>query len=432
MNFVNVLDTSVLLSAGKNALYSFPDSEVVIPLIVVEELEKKRNDPELGKAARSVLVELDRLRLKGNLREGVGIDKGASVKIEINHQKDVPADLVGRYSNDVKIITVAHGLAKDPAYAGAKIILVSKDLPMKILASLVGVYAIDFTPKNVESDYIDAIGRVPVSDEEMRELSEFGLIRLNVDVPRNAGVLFENKKTGATKLVIARAGYKFEEVKNASITGIESRSAEQALAIDYLMDDSVRLVSLGGRAGTGKTTLALAAGLEQVADHRTSYKKLTVFRSMQAVGGEELGALPGTLEEKVDPWIAAIYDSLESLNVPGQKIDLYKKNNMIELLPLTHIRGRSMDKRFMLIDEAQNLEKSTIMTAISRAGRNTKVVMSWDVSQRDNLHVGRYDGVYEVVSRLMGERLFAHVSLQKSERSDLAELVSRKLDDFEL
>jgi PhoH-like ATPase len=215
------------------------------------------------------------------------------------------------------------------------------------------------------------------------------------------------------------------------VAGLQSRSAEQAFAINYLMDESIKIVSLGGRAGTGKTTLALAAGIEQLNINNGTYKKVIIFRSMHAVGGEELGFLPGTEAEKMSPWEAAIYDSLNSFLTPAQ-IGALKAKQAIEVLPLTHIRGRTFNNAFIIIDESQNLERATILTALSRLGKNSKAVMSWDVSQRDNFRVGRHDGVYEVTDRLLGEKLFAHTSLKKSERSDVAELVSRVLDDFDM
>jgi PhoH-like ATPase len=232
-------------------------------------------------------------------------------------------------------------------------------------------------------------------------------------------------------MVISGKQYEFDLIEQHNVAGLASRSAEQAFAVNYLMDDSIKIVSLGGRAGTGKTTLALAAGVEQLNINNGTYKKIIVFRSMQSVGGEELGFLPGTESEKMDPWTAAVYDSLNSFLTPKQIGDL-KVRQAIEVLPLTHIRGRTFNNAFIIIDESQNLERATLLTALSRLGKNSKAVMTWDVSQRDNFRVGRHDGVYEVASRLLGEKLFAHTSLKKSERSDVAELVSRVLDDFDM
>jgi len=428
MATTNVLDTSVLLSAGRTALLSFGGDNVVLPLVVVRELESKRNDPNLGLAARSVLRALDDLRTKGDLKKGVSLGEGyGSLRIETNNVHDVPKELQNHPSNDSRIITVAYNLAKNSADS---VVLVSKDIPLKIMAEVVGVVTRDFVPANISGDFIDKTETYWVPASVISDIHEFGEVKLDIDVPRNVGVILRNEENPKnTALVIAGPQYVFRKVEAPEVAGLESKSAEQAIAIDYLTDDSIKIVSLGGRAGTGKTTLALAAGVEQV--NRGMYKKIIVFRSMHAVGGEELGFLPGTEAEKMDPWTAAIYDSLGSFLTP-QQINQLKAKQTIEVLPLTHIRGRTFNNAFILIDESQNLERATILTALSRLGKNSKAVMSWDVSQRDNFRVGRHDGVYEVTSRLLGEKLFAHTSLQKSERSDVAELVSRVLDDFEL
>ena len=420
-----VIDTSVLLSAGRTALYSFPESDVVIPLVVLKELEGKRNDPDLGLASRSVLREIDSLRASGDIKTGIKLENGGTVRVEVNNVHYTPDVLPASPSNDTKIVTVAYNLSK----SSSDVCLVSKDVTLKIVASLVGVRTEDFVPVEVSSDYIDSIGSEWVEDDVIDEIHADGSIRLDLDVPRNAPVLLRSEiSEKKTALVIAGPEYSFTKIGDTKLKMLDPKGVEQAVAAHYLMNPKIKIVSLGGRAGTGKTTMALAAGVEQV--EAGDYKRVTIFRSMHAVGGEELGFLPGTEAEKLDPWLAAIYDSLEGLGMDRHRIAKLKSENKIEVLPLTHIRGRNLSNRFILIDEAQNLTRATIMTALSRSGANTKAVMSWDVSQRDNIRVGRHDGVYEVVSRLMGEKLFAHVSLHKSQRSDVAELVSRKLDDF--
>jgi PhoH-like ATPase len=425
-----VLDTSVLLSAGRTALYSFGAQNVVLPLVVVRELETKRNDPDLGLAARSVLRALDALLSQGDLRVGVSLGEDyGTIRIETNHVHDVPDSLKSYPSNDTKIVTVALNLSNE---LEEQVFLVTKDVPLKVTASIVGVKTLDFVPKNISGDYIDNTEVRWVTADQIDEVHENGTVRLDFDIPRNVGVILRNEENPKdTALVISGKQYEFNLIEQYEVSGLESRSAEQALAINYLMDEKVKIVSLGGRAGTGKTTLALAAGIEQLNINNGTYKKVIIFRSMHAVGGEELGFLPGTEAEKMSPWEAAIYDSLNSFLTP-QQINILKTKQAIEVLPLTHIRGRTFNNAFIIIDESQNLERSTILTALSRLGKNSKAVMSWDVSQRDNFRVGRHDGVYEVTSRLLGEKLFAHTSLQKSERSDVAELVSRVLDDFDM
>lgn len=421
-----VLDTSVLLSAGRKALHSFPEAEVVIPLTVVKELESKRSDPELGLAARSVLKELDALRSRGDIKKGVYTREFEStVRIEVNHIDQIPDILRPYPSNDTKIVTVAKYLANS---GDSNIVLISKDVTLKVIASLVGVKSEDFVPMDIQNDHIDKLEVVYVEGSIIDEIHTNGTVRLDLDIPINVAVNLRSMDDEKhTALVIAKPEFEFIKAEPQTIFKLDPRGAEQSIATHYLMDPKIKIVSLGGRAGTGKTSLALAAGLAQV-DARL-YKKVTVFRSMHAVGGEELGFLPGTEAEKMDPWTAAIWDSLGSF-LDSPAIEHHKRQNTIEVLPLTHIRGRNLSGRFILIDEAQNLSRETLMTALSRSGAGTKAVMSWDVSQRDNFRVGRHDGVYEVASRLMGEKLFAHISLQKSQRSDVAELVSLKLDDY--
>lgn len=425
-----VLDTNVLLSAGKQALYSFDDNNVVIPLIVVKELESKKSDPNLGLPARSVIRVLDQLRAEGDIKKGVSLGaKYGTVRVEVNHTGDTPEELENYRSNDTTIITVAHALQKETE---GDVILVTKDLALKIFASLVGVKVADFVPRNISGEYIDQTESFDVAAETIGNLyaSENRTIPLDLDVPRNVGVHLVGVDDPSKKaLVIARHGHNFEAVKNHKLQGLNLVGAEQSLAVDFLMDESVKIVSLGGRAGTGKTTLALAAAINQV--ERGIYKKIIVFRSMQAVGGEEMGFLPGTEAEKMDPWSRAVYTALEGF-LDKSYVKELKFRGIIEVRPLTHIRGETFTNTFVLVDEAQNLERATILSALSRLGNNSKAALSWDVSQRDSFRVGRYDGIYECVSRMLGQKLFAHVSLQKSMRSDVAEMVSRVLDDFEM
>jgi PhoH-like ATPase len=208
--------------------------------------------------------------------------------------------------------------------------------------------------------------------------------------------------------------------------GVRGRSAEQRIALDLLADDEIGIVSIGGNAGTGKSVLALAAGLEAVLEQRT-HKRVTVFRPIYAVGGQELGYLPGSADEKMSPWALAVTDALESIVGP-EVLEEVTARNLLEVLPLTHIRGRSLSDAFVIIDEAQNLERSVLLTALSRLGVGSRVVLTHDVAQRDNLRVGRYDGVVSVIDALKGHPLFAHITLQRSERSAVAALVTDLLD----
>jgi PhoH-like ATPase len=210
--------------------------------------------------------------------------------------------------------------------------------------------------------------------------------------------------------------------------GLRGRSAEQRVALELLLDEEVGIVSLGGRAGTGKSALALCAGLETVLERRR-HKKVVVFRPLYAVGGQDLGYLPGNESEKMNPWAQAVYDTLGALTTQDV-IDEVVARGMLEVLPLTHIRGRSLHDAFVVVDEAQSLERNVLLTVLSRIGQGSRVVLTHDVAQRDNLRVGRHDGVVAVVEKLKGHPLFAHVTLTRSERSPIAALVTEMLEEL--
>lgn len=424
MSETYVIDTSVLLSAGRKAFYSYPGAEIVIPLACVRELESKRSDPSLGYEARMVLRELDELREIGDLKTGVYIENNTKIRVEINHVEDVPEILKSYPTNDTRVITVASNLAKDAETSGDKVVLVSKNIPLKIIASLVNLVTEDFVDADVTGDFIDKTETFEISPDEMATLYSKGSVKLDLDVPLNVGVILLSGTSSA--LAISKTQFEFKLIKEKILSkNVHGKSAEQRVAIEQLTDEQVRCVSLGGVPGGGKSMLALAAGVEQLG----KYKKIIIFRSMHAVGGEELGFLPGTEAEKMDPWTAAVFDSLESFLTKGQ-IDMMKTKQQLQVLPLTHIRGRTLNDAFIIVDEAQNLEKSVILTVLSRLGHGSKAVLTWDIAQRDNLHVGRFDGVYSVVSRMLGHKLFAHTSMRQSERSEFAQAVSQMLDDY--
>jgi PhoH-like ATPase len=214
------------------------------------------------------------------------------------------------------------------------------------------------------------------------------------------------------------------------VFGVHGRSAEQRIAIDLLLDPEVGILSLGGRAGTGKSALALCAGLEAVLERR-QHRKIIVFRPLYAVGGQELGYLPGSESEKMNPWAQAVHDTLGALVSPAV-LDEVIDREMLEVLPLTHIRGRSLHDAFVIVDEAQSLERNVLLTVLSRIGQSSRVVLTHDVAQRDNLRVGRHDGVAAVIEALKGHPLFAHVTLTRSERSPVAALVTEMLEGLEI
>jgi PhoH-like ATPase len=426
-----VLDTSVLLS-DPGAMRRFAEHEVVLPVVVITELEAKRHHPELGFFARTALRALDELRiLHGRLDEPVPVgEDGGSIRVELNHTD--PASLPSGFrlgDNDTRILAVARNLANE----SHDVTLVSKDLPMRIKASAVGLRAEEYHGETVgDSDPgYSGMAELEIPAAVLDELYDDGWADVEQarDLPCHTGlVLLSDRGTalgrvGADKHVHLVRG-------DREAFGIHGRSAEQRIALEMLLDPEVGIVSLGGRAGTGKSALALCAGLEAALERR-QHQKVVVFRPLFAVGGQELGYLPGSESEKMSPWAQAVFDTLGSVT-SREVIEEILDRGMLEVMPLTHIRGRSLHDAFVIVDEAQSLERNVLLTVLSRIGANSKVVLTHDVAQRDNLRVGRHDGVVAVVEKLKGHPLFAHVTLTRSERSPIAALVTEMLENVTL
>ncbi len=430
-NRTYVLDTSVLL-ADPGALRRFAEHEVVLPVVVITELEGKRHHPELGFFARTALRSLDELRVQhGRLDEPVPVgDEGGSVRVELNHTD--PASLPSGFrlgDNDTRILAVARNLANE----GHQVTLVSKDLPLRIKASAVGLDAEEYRAEAISDSDTGYTGmaELEVSSVELDELYDDGVVDLAEarDLPCHNGlVLLSDRGTALGRVGPDKQVHLVRGDREAF--GIHGRSAEQRIALEMLLDPEVGIVSLGGRAGTGKSALALCAGLEATLE-RGQHKKVVVFRPLFAVGGQELGYLPGSESEKMSPWGQAVFDTLGALTTPDV-IDEVMDRGMLEVLPLTHIRGRSLHDAFVIVDEAQSLERNVLLTVLSRIGANSKVVLTHDVAQRDNLRVGRHDGIVAVIDKLKGHPLFAHVTLTRSERSPIAALVTEMLENVAL
>ncbi|MFJ6114090.1 PhoH family protein [Agrococcus sediminis] len=419
-----VLDTSVLLS-DPGAIHRFAEHSVVIPVIVIAELEKKRHDPEIGYFARKALRNLDDLRVAHErLDFPVPTEGGGSLRVELNHtnQQVLPSGLqLG--DNDSRILAVASNLAGD----GLDVCVVSKDMPMRVKAASIGLAAEEYLAEQAVDSGWMGTAELALSGEQINRLYEDE--RLETDavagMPVNTGLVISSERGSALGRV-TRAGEITLVRGDRDVFGVHGRSAEQRLAIDLLLDEQVGIVSLGGSAGTGKSALALAAGLEAVLERRL-HKKVIVFRPLYAVGGQELGYLPGDKDEKMNPWGQAIYDTLGAL-VSDNVLDEVADRGMLEVLPLTHIRGRSLHDAFVIVDEAQSLERNVLLTVLSRIGQNSRVVLTHDVAQRDNLRVGRHDGVASVIETLKGNELFGHITLTRSERSRIAALVTSLLE----
>ncbi|GAB2499199.1 PhoH-like ATPase [Nocardiopsis aegyptia] len=434
---VYVLDTSVLL-ADPMAVTRFAEHEVVIPVVVITELESKRHDPELGYFARRALRLLDDLRVaNGRLDDPVPVnDQGGTLRVELNHSD--PSILPAGFrlgDNDTRILTVARNLQAaphgcEPGQEGEEgdVVLVSKDLPMRIKASAIGLPADEYRAELAIEHGWTGMAELDVPAHQIGELFESGASDIEEarDLPCHTGLVLVSERGKALGRVQPDKSVKLVR-GDRDVFGLHGRSAEQRVALDLLTDPDVGIVSLGGRAGTGKSALALCAGLESVLERR-QHRKVMVFRPLYAVGGQELGYLPGTENDKMTPWGQAVHDTLSAVTTE-EVIEEIVDRGMLEVLPLTHIRGRSLHDAFVIVDEAQSLERGVLLTVLSRLGENSRVVLTHDIAQRDNLRVGRYDGVVAVIEKLKGHPLFAHVTLTRSERSPIAALVTEMLEN---
>ncbi|MFH8365876.1 PhoH family protein [Streptomyces sp. NPDC018031] len=427
-----VLDTSVLL-ADPNAMARFDEHEVVLPVVVVTELEAKRHHPELGYFARQALRLLDEYRIRyGRLDAPIPIgDLGGTLRVELNHSDPgvLPAAFLnhgGRPGdNDSRILAVARNLQAE----GYDVTVVSKDLPLRIKASSVGLLAEEYRAELAITDSgWTGMTELSVGAEQVDDLfaTETAYIAEAAGLPVHTGLVLQSERGKALGRVTPDGQVRLVRGDREAF-GIHGRSAEQRIALDLLLDPDVGIVSMGGRAGTGKSALALCAGLEAVLERR-QHRKVMIFRPLYAVGGQELGYLPGTEAEKMSPWAQAVFDTLSAVTT-ADVIEEVVGRGMLEVLPLTHIRGRSLHDAFVIVDEAQSLERNVLLTVLSRIGANSRVVLTHDVAQRDNLRVGRYDGVVAVVEKLKGHPLFAHVTLTRSERSPIAALVTEMLEE---
>ncbi|UBI07671.1 PhoH family protein [Corynebacterium falsenii] len=428
-----VIDTSVLLS-DPWALLKFAEHRIILPVVVVSELEGKRHHPELGWFARQALGLLEDFRHhNGRLDQPCTVNAdGGTVQVELNHVDPavLPSGLRAE-ENDHRILACALNLRAE----GHTVTLVTKDVPLRVKAGAVGLDADEYHAQDVVLTGYNGMARAEVPSQMIDQLYDTAKAdltgALTIDnkeideLPVHCGL----QLTAGSQSVLARVvgdGVVRRVPCDLEAFGLRGRSAQQRVALDLLLDPEVGIVSLGGSAGTGKSALALCAGLEAVLE-RGEHKRIVVFRPLYAVGGQDLGYLPGSESEKMNPWAQAVYDTLEGV-VSDNVLDEIDDRGLLEVMPLTHIRGRSLNDSFVIVDEAQSLERNVLLTVLSRLGRNSRVVLTHDVAQRDNLRVGRHDGIQAVIEKLKGNPLFAHVTLQRSERSAIAELVTNLLE----
>ncbi|GFN30375.1 PhoH family protein [Paenibacillus xylaniclasticus] len=440
MKKIFVLDTNVLLH-DPQAIFAFDDNEVIIPAIVLEEIDsKKRLADELGRNARTVSRLLDRMREEGHLHEGIVLPSGGLLKVELNHRSFVRVqEMFGEMSNDNRILAVAlnYHMEEQEKGTNARIVLVSKDVLVRIKADVLGLEAQDYLSDRTVSA-TDLYGGYSTLHVHPSVIDEFYTYRflliksLNLPVrlyPNEFVILRDEMGTSKSALLkVSQDGVRLEPLylSNDAVWGITARNAQQRMALELLLNDDIPLVTLTGKAGTGKTLLALAAGLLKVEDEH-KYKKLLIARPVVPMG-KDIGYLPGEKEEKLRPWMQPIYDNLEYLFDTKKSGDIDKilmGLGSIQVEALTYIRGRSIPGQFIIVDEAQNLTRHEVKTIVSRVGEGSKIVLMGDPEQIDHPYLDAIsNGLTHIVERFKSESLSGHITLEKGERSKLAQLAA--------
>lgn len=441
MKKIYVLDTNVLLQ-DPNAIFAFEDNEVIIPAVVLEEIDsKKRNADELGRNARQVSRLLDNLRNKGRLHDGIELDNGGSLKVELNHRSfNKMQDVFAEITNDNRILAVAlnYHMEEQEEIEPRPVIMVSKDTLVRIKADVLGLPAQDYLTDRIVSGASDMYAGYLTVHAHPSVIDEFYTYRhLNVSTlglgyqlhPHEFVILRDELGTSKSALLKVNSDGKRLEplyMSNDPVWGIAARNAQQRMALELLLSDDIPLVTLTGKAGTGKTLLTLAAGLMKVEDER-KYKKLLIARPVVPMG-KDIGYLPGEKDEKLRPWMQPIYDNLEFLFDTKKQGDIDKilaGLGSIQVEALTYIRGRSIPGQFIIIDEAQNLSKHEVKTIVSRVGEGSKIVLLGDPEQIDHPYLdASSNGLTYVVERFKQEGVAGHVTLERGERSHLAQLAA--------
>lgn len=435
-----ILDTNVLLHDPR-AMFTFEDNDVVIPIYVVEEIDNfKKELSELGRNARQVSRYLDNLREEGSLSEGVKLDSGGTLRVAIS-ARVLPPEITTDRGQDSRILAVAFDLQEQmKGKAKKSVVFITQDTNLRIRADAIGIETENFEPERTEIDELCmGYSTLEVSGAEINEFYERSSLALPDPYYGPNEYLILRNRENPSHTAVGRVRLRDRCVMpiptmKQTAWGIKGRNKEQMFALDLLLDDSVKLVTLVGKAGTGKTLLAIAAGLQKVAEERT-FQRLLVSRPIFPLG-RDIGYLPGSVEEKLNPWMQPIFDNVEYLMGLSNKgatkqnrsyqelIDL----NLMQIEPLTYIRGRSIANQFMIVDEAQNLTPHEVKTIISRAGEGTKIVLTGDPYQIDHPYVdATNNGLVHVVNRFKSENIAGHIKMVKGERSELAELAANLL-----
>ena len=433
-----VIDTSVFLSDA-NALYRFKNNDIVIPIKVLEEVDKhKKRQDSVGFNARLIIKHLDGLRMKGSLHKGLRIGKGMGILRVAKASTALPKDLDFNIP-DHQILSVAVQESLDNERR--KVIVVSRDINMRVIADSLGLISEDYETNSIVEDkdkVYEGFAETLVDDEFIERFYDNEEMVLEESMvkeklyPNQFLLLISSsnpKKSAICRFYDHKSPLKPINVKEYSKSwGVVPRNKEQTFAYDLLFDDDIPLVSLIGRAGSGKTLMAIAAGLEQVVGFgERKYKKIVVSRPVQPMG-KDIGFLPGTMEEKMGPWLMPIHDNLEFILGNKHQIKSYFEKGQIEVEALTYIRGRSISNAFIIIDEAQNLTAHEVKTIITRVGEGTKVILTGDIEQIDNIYTNETsNGLTYAIEKFKHAELAGHITFRKGERSKIATLASKVL-----
>lgn len=430
-----VLDTNVYLTES-NSISSFLNNDILIPLKVLDEIDKHKKRPDsVGVQARNTIRALDQLRDKGNLYKGVRLGKGKGIiKVRSYNPLCLPDDLDLEDSDNQIIATALTEMEENKT---RKVVVVSRDINMRVKCDALGILTEDYHVEQVvakSDDLYSGISEILVDDQVIEDF--YGEKEVHLSEAQEK-ILYPNQfimlisSSNSKKTALARYKNKFaglQKVPNTIAWQTKARNKEQQFALNLLMDPDVPVVSLIGKAGSGKTLLALAAGLEQTLGSTSTYKKIVVTKPVEPVG-KDIGFLPGSLEEKMLPWLAPIQDNLQFLMGDDRMtLDMYQEKGQIEVEAMTFIRGRSISNAFIVIDEVQNMTQHEIKTVLTRVGEGTKIVLTGDIEQIDNVYIdATNNGLSYVVERLKQEDITGHVTLMKGERSKVATIAAQKL-----
>ena len=437
---IYIIDTSVCLT-DSSCIYHYGKADIVIPMKVLEEIDKhKKRQDSVGSNARSIIREFDLLRERGSLQDGVslGEDKGTLTVARVPVDK-VPADL---NSGDPDHIIMTAALIKQQEHTDSQVVLVSRDINMRVMTDSLGLKSEDYVQNQiieVRADLYTGYENIMVSDWSIDDLYSKGSLSvesldLGYKLEENESVmLYSDQSEKKTVLCRHKRGTlaKVIDINKKGGWGVKPRNKEQVFAFDLLLDPNISLVSLVGRAGSGKTLMAIAAGISQTihdpfkTGEEPIYNRLVISRPIQPMG-KDIGYLPGTMEEKMHPWLKPIQDNLQYiLGNDKATLEEYMDKGIIEVEALTYIRGRSIANAYIIIDEAQNLTVHEIKTILTRVGDNTKIILTGDVEQIDNIYVDETsNGLVHTVERFKEHDIAGHITLLKGERSRLATLAS--------